>query len=388
MDLETYRNHLKRRGRNLAEVKKNQSDVIMDRTFKYDQNYKRAYILTRDGWKWEDIKFNLHTSPSILKDAVDWHVQFRPKVHYPIGTYIIIPPDDDFDINLTPEELENPWLQPVENRTQWWFIVGRDDATQFVQYSVLKCNYEFKWIYKNQIMKCFGSVRNANSYTSGRWRNEYGTYLDNLDSAWLPDVIHAYGENYRSLGLMNNHTLTYDVRLMVTNSAYEPLCYQISKIAQMTPQGVIKLTFKQDDFNEKRDSVKHGVCDYYNNEGHEKIEIVPITEETKFTSSISWMTLNEYGELVQGEETQLQRGKPQYFSVSFYNDGEETVVEPEWRISGDDDYSVGLMTITKFDNETIVIRPAKASSLFGKTFTLSVTDIEGNYYSSISLEVI
>lgn len=388
MDQETYRNYLKKRGRNLAEVKKNQSDVIMDRTFKVDPNYKRVYILTRDGWKWEDIKFNQHTAPSILKDAVDWYVQFRPKVHYPIGSYMIIPDDTDFSLNLTDDELKDPFTQPVENRTQWWFIVGRDDATQFVNYSVLKCNYEFKWIYKNQIMRCFGSVRNANSYTSGRWRNEKGIYLDNLDSAWIPDILYTYGNNYQSLGLNDNHTLTYDVRLMVTNNNYEPKVYQISKVSEMTPQGVIKLTFKQDDFNKNRDSIKYGVCDYYDNEGHKNIEIIPVKEPTLFTSVISWMTVNDEGELIPGIEDQLQRGKIQYFSVDFYNDGEEVIVEPEWKISGQDEYSIGLMKITKFDNKVIGVRPAKASSLSGKTFTLSVNDIEGNYYSSIDLEVI
>lgn len=166
MKLEDYKKYLQRHGRNLAEVKKNQSDVIIDRTFTRDPNYKRVYILTRDGWKFEDVKYQVHTTPSILKDAVDFWIQFRPKTHYPIGSYVIIPDDTDFDINLTEEQLLDPWSQPVEDRTQWWFIVGRDDARSYVRYNILKCNYEFRWIWKGQIMRCFGATRNANSYTS------------------------------------------------------------------------------------------------------------------------------------------------------------------------------------------------------------------------------
>lgn len=180
MDLSQYKSYLERHGRNLAEIKKNQSDVIMNRTFTRDPNYKRVYILTREGWKFEDVKYQVHTTPSILNDAVDYMVQFRPHIHYPIGSYIIIPDDASFDVNLTEEEIDNPWLQPVEQRTQWWIIVGRDDSRSYVRYNVLKANYEFKWIWKGQIMRSFGCVRNANSYTSGRW----------LDKANFISLVH------------------------------------------------------------------------------------------------------------------------------------------------------------------------------------------------------
>jgi len=169
MDRKAYLSYLQKHGRNLAEVKKTQSDVIIDKTFTRDPNYKRVYILTRDGWKFEDAKYQVHTTPSILKDAVDYYLQFRPKTHYPIGSYVIVPDDNDFDVNLTEEQLLNPFSQPVDDRTQWWFIVGKDEARSYVRYNILKCNYEFKWIWKGQIMRCFGSARNANSYTSGRW---------------------------------------------------------------------------------------------------------------------------------------------------------------------------------------------------------------------------
>lgn len=185
MDIATYKKYLSRHGRNLAEVKKNQSDVIINKTFTRDPNYKRVYILTRDGWQFEDAKYQIHTSPSILKDAVDYYLQFRPGVHYPVGSYVIVPDDTSFDINLTEEQLKNPWLQPVNKRTQWWMIVNRDDARSYVRYSILKCNYEFRWLWKGKIFSSFGSARNANSYTScsvnplhtaRRMRKRYGAF--------------------------------------------------------------------------------------------------------------------------------------------------------------------------------------------------------------------
>lgn len=78
---EMYKNYLSSYGGNLAQVKKNQSDAIMNNSFTADAQYKRVYILTKNGWKWEDAKYQRHAKLSILKDAVDYYLQFRPKVH-------------------------------------------------------------------------------------------------------------------------------------------------------------------------------------------------------------------------------------------------------------------------------------------------------------------
>lgn len=393
MKLDTYRNYLLRHGNNLAEVKKNQSDYIIDRTFTRDPNYKRVYILTRDGWIYEDVKYQIHTTPSILKDAVDYYIQFRPNVHYPIGSYVIIPDDTDFDINLTDEQLQDPFSQPVSDRTQWWFIVGRDDARSYVRYNILKCNYEFKWIWKGKIMRCFGSLRNANSYTSGRWLDEISYQLDNIINAWLPDVIYTYGsDNLNTLKLDNNQTITYDDRFMITNNYIDPKCYQVTKVMEMFPQGIIKLTLKQDDFNEKRDNVDLRICDYYSDEGNVSISITESSETG--TSTIIQQIMNSSGELEPlsvSDISRLEKGKTSYFEVTFSDEN----IDPEWKVillgdyeKDDVDYYTGLLSVTEFDKTIVAIKPAKAGSLSGKSFRLSVSDVNGNYYSSINLEVI
>ena len=164
--MNSYKKSLSRQGRNLAQIRKKQSDEIMNQTFADDPTYKRVYILTKDGWKFEDAKYQYHSAQSISKDEVDYYLQFRPKVHYPIGSYVIVPDDTDFEINLTEEELRNPFLQPIIQRTQWWFIVGRDNANAFVRYNILKCNWNFQWVWNDKVQSCFGAVRSANSYTS------------------------------------------------------------------------------------------------------------------------------------------------------------------------------------------------------------------------------
>lgn len=394
MNLNQYKSYLSSHGRNEAEIKKNQSDYNIDKTFKRDPTYKRVYILTSEGWKFEDAKYQFHVANSILKDAVDYYLQFRPKIHYPVGSYVIIPDDTSFDINLTEEQLTNPFTQPVEERTQWWFIVGRTDSNAFVRYNIIKCNWNFKWVYKGKILESFGAIRNANSYTSGVWLDEISTQLDNITSAWLPDVVNIYGANNLSaLNLDNNQSIIYGQRFMIGNSIFYPRCFYTTKVQDLIPKGVIKLTLKQDDFNENRDEPKYGVCDYYTEEGKIKVDI-PSIEDSEKTSSIKWQFINSNNELIDNDGSYqeiLQLGKPSYFSVVFSND----LINPEWKVEIIDDnlsikereYYNNLLSLTDFGNNILAIKPAKAKSLQGKHFTLSVSDIKGDYYSAIEIEV-
>lgn len=391
MNTTSYKNYLSSRGNTLGQVKRTQSDVVMNNTFTLDPAYKKVYILTKDGWKWEDAKYQTHSTPSISKDPVDYYLQFRPKVHYPIGSYVIVPDDTNSDINLTEEELTNPFLQPTRNRTQWWIIVGRDEANAYVRYMILKCDWEFRWIYKNQLMTCWACGKNANSYTAGKWTDEISSSLDDLTQSWLPDIYHVYGDKLTELGMCDTRTIMHGQRFFMSNNDLDPKIYEVTKIKDINPQGIIKLSIKQDELNEKRDNIELRVCDYYTDEGDVNVDIPEVeTPDSEKTSSISWLTTDEYGELIDGVETKLELGTTYYFGVTFSDNG----IDPQWRIDllsdyseEDKEYYVGLMKLTKFDSSTLALKPAKASSLKGKRFTLSVCDSNGEYFSSIEVEV-
>ena len=188
---------------------------------------------------------------------------------------------------------------------------------------------------------------------------------------------------------------------MITNSDYEPHCYQVTKVQEMTPQGVIKLSLKQDDFNENRDNPLLRICDYYTDEGNLLVNIDPAQKPrdiAKYTSTITRKGMNADGELVDMTEDSLilDKGIASYFVVSFMKGSKPDMVDPEWKISLIDDqnysqedvkYYTNLLSVTEFDNSVVAIKPGKAGSLSGKKFRLSVSDKNGNYYSSIDLEV-
>lgn len=192
----------------------------------------------------------------------------------------------------------------------------------------------------------------------------------------------------------DTRTIMHGQRFFMSNNDLDPKIYEVTKIKDINPQGIIKLSIKQDDLNEKRDNIELRVCDYYTDEGDVKVDIpVDNTPDTEKQSAISWMTTDINGELTDGVETTLEIGSTYYFEVKFSHPN----IDPQWKIELIDNnneftekdraYYIGLMKLTKFDTTTLALKPAKASSLKDKKFILSVSDSNGEYYSSIELEV-
>lgn len=394
---EMYKSYLASEGNTLSQIKRNESDIVINQTFTADAAYKKVYILTQNGWKFEDAKYQIHTTPSILKDAVDYYLQFRPKIHYPIGSYVFIPDDNDFDINLSGSELDNPFTLPDDRITQLWFIVGRDDALSYVRYNVLKCNWNFKWLYKHNLYSCWGANRSASSYTSGKWTDEYSSALDNLTSAWIPDTYYTYGNNIYELGLSDTRTIMHEQRFMLTNNILDPKVYQVTKVVDLNPSGIIKLSIKQDELNEKRDNIKLKICDYYNDSGESNVSFVkddsmPVVENPE----IKWMQLNSEGELDEVLDDILKYlhiGQSSYFECipsnveSHLNWNIEFINVENHYSSEECSHFEGLIKITALKNGVISVKPGRTKKLIGKHYLLSAEDRYGFIRSSIELEV-
>lgn len=396
IDFADYMTALSSSGPSRGSVLKNQSDIIMNASFTNDPTYRKVYILDRTGWKFEDAKYQFHMAQSISKDAVDYYLQFRPKVHYPIGSYVIVPDDTSPDVDLTEEELKNPFLQPVEKRFQWWIIVGRDNANAFVRYNILKCNWNFQWLYKGQVQNCFGCVRNANSYTSGKWTDEYSSSLDDLNGAWIPDTAFAYGEgNLEHLGLSDTRTIMHEQRFMLTHNKLDPKVYQATKITDLFPAGIIKMSLKQDDVNPVRDNLDLLICDYYDENGETAHDHV-LPEDPAVVTIAQYIVDPTSGELVKTDsvDTQLHIGKTSYYhadfqepfsaewNIEFINDGESSTS------TEDAQYYCGLIKLSRYSDSIVSVKPGKAKSLIGKKFRLVMADTGHSCAGSLDLEVI
>ena len=405
--LEDYQNALLNRGSNLSEVRKNQSDMIINATFTGDTGYKKVYILSKEnGWEYVDAKYGKHASYSILKDAVDSYLQFRPQIHYPVGTYVFIPDDTNSEIGFYDYQPEDPFKDLNFTVNKLWMIVGRDDATQFVRYNIIRCNWNFRWVYKlhgeYQIMHVWGSVRNANSYTSGVWTADYMTQLDQITSAWMPDTYQLYGDKLSEFDICDSRYIQHDERFMITNNIIDPKIYRVTKVQDLVPLGLVKMTLKQTEFDPRVDNPDLLLCNYYDRMGEIKPIETEIIDDEQFVSIIYQGVVNENNELEKGEKVSdvvfIDIGKIIYFITEFYDeDYIRENVEPEYRIEVIDEdnilsdnerlYLEKLVKLTVLDNNTISIKVGKSIKVSGTKYKLSVQDKEGHYSSSVEMEV-
>ncbi len=394
MNTNQYLSYLSKKGANLAQARRHQSDMVINSTWYGDPTYKRVYLLTKEGWKWEDVKYQYHQSQSVAKDNVDYYLQFRPKVHYPIGTYVLIPDDTSPELNLTKEELLDPFKQPIEKRTQWWLIVDRDNQNAYPRYNVLQCNWEFKWIHNGKIESIFSIIRSANSYTSGIWRAELTVTLDNLTGFWAPDTNLVYGDAREKLGLSDTRTIVHNQRFLLTTNDLDPKVYTVTKVVETSPLGLYKYSVKEDEYNPKRDNIELKICDYYNNMGDLQSEVSDLNLTNREFQIIEMMK-SENDELVPNptNTTILSLGNTIYYQaklgleyvpavwdIQLRDDGAEYDSKEKARLEG-------LMKLVQYEGNVVSVRPAKAMSLVGKHFNLIARQDNGNYISSVEVEV-
>lgn len=386
IEMHDYLNMLKRNGNNLGQNRKNHADLVQNVNFTGDIGYRRSYILDpENGWHWEDIKFSRHGITSTSKSGVDSYIQFRPKVRYPIGTYLFIPDEGNYQLEINKEDPLYPEAKKL------WFIVDKTDYRQFIRYLVVKCDYLLKWVTdlggKRHIEKCWAACQAANSYTSGIWNDYYTNGLDNLSSTWVPDTHLAYGDNgITKYKIPDTRSLVIQKRLMITNNDLHPNCWMISKVTEMNPQGVLKISIKQDEFDIHRDNVQARVCDYYSDDGNINPDPKKPPEESEGTSTINYMVVDDQGFLSQSDMINtINVAKTYYFSS-------KDDFEAHWRvqIDGKDsgDPLERLVELSIIDLHTISLRLSKSSKLYNQSIILSLSDQNGDHYSSIKLEVV
>lgn len=199
--------------------------------------------------------------------------------------------------------------------------------------------------------------------------------------------------------MFDTRTITHEQRFFITTNELNPDLYMVSKINNTVPQGIIKVTLKSDDLDLSRDNIDLMIADYYSDSGQIKVDIEtsPHPDIMK-TSQIFKMVVNPTGILevdypvTKTDKETIRLGESTYYNVIFSDDN----IDPEWRvelisdISGrdkDKSYYENLIKVTEFDDTTVSIKAAKASSLKGLQFKLIVSDINNEYESYAILEV-
>lgn len=269
----------------IGQIRKEESDFLMEQTWDGDLQSKTCYIYDfyHDDKPWlaEDIthenttktkidaKFIVTKYSSIDKDQVEYHLQFRPSqpvrfteddelyyyetdykkrysTQFPIGLFVDIPDE--------------------KNVYRKWLIVAKEEGNQFLKYSVLPCDYYLHWIEVNgteRIKRKMWCVSRAmNSYTSGRWIDRYMLGLDDIQKIWIP--INPITEQLSYIEENKNK------RLVLSALIKKPHVWQISKVENTKPLGLIKITLDQDSWDEHTDYVNletgEMYADYYSSD--------------------------------------------------------------------------------------------------------------------------
>lgn len=329
--LDNFKSRMARQGgaQNKAYLK--QSDMIIDATFTRDPAYRKVFLTHAPSDIYNvsyDAKYLVNSYYNITKDEVDYYIQFRPHVQVPIGSYVDIPDDNDV--------LER------------WLIVAYDDRPQFPLYYILKCNWTLKWVCDGKVYKVLGALRNQNSYNSGVWTDYLTTSVENQNKFWMPTTPYTQKINYNQ-------------RFLINDKGREiPIAWMVSKVEDVQPVGITKLTFAQQLAILHEDCGKYGIANWCKCTDHTapKSEVCKVCtfEEPKYIDAAIELPKPELprGKITyNGKDATLRvGGSAKTLTAMFWDAAKHMYIEhkPTWKLSYMDGESLLCSLVLNFNN--------------------------------------
>ena len=342
---EKYKQGLGVKGKTLGEVRKVQADEIMEWTWYGDIQTRTCYLfdmyhdpnprLLRDMQPADEmipisIKYIKHTSQTMDKDNISYHMQMKPsqtmcvpyyeeyeylyQTEFPLGLYILIPDE-----------------KGILNR---WLIVAKADgaAPQFPTYELLQCNYTLNYIIDGIKWNVAGVLRSQNSYNSGVWQDYRIETVEDQQKIILPlnrDTEHLY----------------YNLRCVIDSGVLtEPRAWHISKINRISPNGLVRITFAQDRYDEHTDFIETEIDEL----GRERVVAMwadyykyPDIRDKKVPAKI-------HGEITCSGTNSILKvgGGYKTLTIQFYKDS-----DPISYIQGNWDYSIDGVDVSSMISE-------------------------------------
>lgn len=252
-----YKRNLQNKGKTLGEVRKRQADEIVLHTWDGD-------IQAKTGWLFDmyhdpnprkfidieptdemipiDIKFTVHTKNTYSKDIPTAHLEMKPgqencvpyyeeyEYYYgsewPLGLYILIPDEDKI--------------------LRRWMIVDYADyfVNQFPTFEILPCDFTLQYIMDNKKCEIASVLRSQNSYNSGVWRDYKFERQEDQEKVLVP-------LNRDTEKIFYNLRSILDAKVLTT-----PRAWRVTKVNRIAPNGLILLTWAQDNFDQHNDYIE------------------------------------------------------------------------------------------------------------------------------------
>lgn len=352
---EDYKNRMAYRGKNMSEMLRMQSNMVIEQTWDRDPNFRQVYVVKVNSGLPEvtakheliDVKFNVKTYANITSDEPSYWMQFRhgaekqcPDIG--IGSYV--------------------YMENEDGEWQWWLLVHLDDRPMFRQYQALETNWVFKWISDGKIYNTLGVQRIQQSYNSGSWDGDRLTFVDNVTAAIMPT---------------NSDTVKigYNQRFIISDpKRYPPIVYQVSKCEDTQPIGLTTFKFTQETFDPSHDNAELMICNYYDS----LIEpgVSNIEEELTSTATITFNGT---------KPTVKVGGSWKIFTPAF---SDETVTVDKWTISNKNGDISGNPNYTiERDGEKLKLKVGLNYELIGEVLIVQLLGSDGST-AELSVEVV
>ena len=349
-----YKSRMAHRGRNMSEMLRMQSNMVIEQTWNNDPNARQVYVVktTRglpkvtDRHELVDVKFNVDTYQKVGSDEPAYHLQFRhgaekrnPDIG--VGSYVYM------------EDEDGEW--------KWWMIVSFDERPQFRQYHIVECNWKFGWVIDGKIYYHLGILRNGSS-TREVDENSYTSIVNGNMICWMSTNIET-------------QTIGHDQRFLISDvGRMPPLCYSIATISDSMPIGITKFVMSQTTFDQAHDNVDLMLADYYSS-SVEPIEPDIVTELVG-TAAISY----------SGTKPTIKvGGSAKTFTPVFSVEGTTVtqwlVSDENGDISGDTNYTI------ERDGENLSVKIGLNYNLIGTVLIVQLIGSDGST-AELSVEVI
>ena len=350
---EHYKNRMARKGNNMSEMLRMQSNMVIEQTWNRDPNYRRVYVVkvtsglpkVTDKHELIDVKFNVDTYQKVGSDEPAYHLQLRHgaekyNTDIGVGSYVYMSDEDD------------EW--------KWWMITGLDERPQFRQYTINECNWELGWIIDGKIYHHLGILREGSSGDVDE--NSYTSTVDGTLTIWLPTTD-------------DSTIIGYNQRFLISDKRRStPLAWEVSKIVDTHPFGLTKLKMKQVTFDPNHDSAELMLANYYDT-------AVPPSESNVIDNPTNIAEITYSGT----KPTIKVGGSWKTFTPVFST--EDTLVD-KWLISDKNgDISGDTNYIVERDGEKLKLKVALNYNLIGTVLLIQVIGRDGSS-AELSVEVI
>ena len=273
-----HRKRMKSQGNTLGQIRKEQSDEILEQTWDNDIQSKVCYIYDffhddqpdkNVGMTYEnttktriDAKILVSTYGSLAKDQPELQCMFKPsqKEYFDETDELFYMEEyrrkygiEDIFVGMY---LDVPDKKGVYHKH---LICLKDIEQNFQKYFILPCGYKLQFIRKDEDKRIKQEIwcvlRSQSSYNNGLWVDRYFTVTENQEIIFLPTNTISDNISYISKDNESNQRMIIDIP-NYGDKNWTPNAFKVSKIERANTKGRTKVTLAQSTFDQHSDYIE------------------------------------------------------------------------------------------------------------------------------------